>query len=109
MSWNLSKRYHHLRKILALNGALWRGSDSEFIEYIHRSIPYLDYYLRDTADQYYIKGNSRPRNENGLFTKDSALFYQYLRTIRSCFSHSIKMVNGDAKLALSLLKESKLS
>lgn len=106
MSWTLTKRFHHLRmKVEAEQGSKWNGSDAEFVELIHRAIPFLPPYLQSDMEKFYIRGEGRERDDNGLFTKNSALYYQNVRSGRAALSFLLKVVNGDSKRALSLFKE----
>src|SRR5574342_366977 len=101
MAWKLDKRYKHLRMILAVEQeVVWDGTSSEFVEFIHRSIPHLPEYLRSDMEKFYLRGEGRDRDSNGLFTKESALYYQNVRSGRAALSFLLKVMNGDAKLAL---------
>lgn len=91
MSWHLNRRFTHFKQKLKEAGAEWQGTDTEFVQFIHKAIPYLPEYIREDMERYYIKGESRAVDPNtGKFTKQSALLYQNVRAGRAAIAFYIR-------------------
>jgi hypothetical protein len=106
MSWTLGKRFTHFRRILETElGAKWAGTDTEFVEYVHRAIPFLPLYLQGDMKAYYIDGRSRDRDSvTGKPTKESSLFYQNLRGGRAALAFFIRAADGNSETVLELVR-----
>jgi len=107
MSWGQNKRIKTFLDILETkDNVKWNGSATQFVDFLHKAIPYLPYEIQEPMDRFYLKGQGRTRNQvTGLHDKEDALFYQRVKSGRAAISFFVKLVHGDPETAMELIGE----
>lgn len=57
-------------------GALWKGDDVQFVEFLHKEIELMPSPVKDAMTRYYIKGEGQRKNEETgkVVTEDNKLW-----------------------------------
>lgn len=98
--WSVTGRINNLRySMLPKDGAIWRGTDAQFIEFVHRSIEQMPDPIGEVMKRYYIEGDTPERDEStGRRLRHDKSFYLHLAAGRKALAFRILEAQNAPKL-----------
>lgn len=106
MARKVSTKFKSLRNVLLPKlGAIWHGTDEQFVEFVVQAIPQMPEQVRDAMQRFYGDGGTQYRNPNtGKTESTDSRFYLHLVHGRGILATMIRLAQNDMR-PLELLED----